>query len=588
MTPKTKLLTRVGSFLGTAIICVACGGGGGASSGSTSTTTTVSTPPPVTVTPPAPTTPTTPASGAVTISGSVTFDDVPANSVGGLNFSAIVPAPIRGVTIEAVDAGDNIIEAGQTGLNGEYSLSVPVNTPVRIRVKAEMIQTTGTTWNVRVQDNTNGDALYAFQGALVSSGAVDSIRDLNAASGFGTTSFTGTRVAAPFAILDPIFDTLQAFAAVAPGTDFPETDFNWSEDNTTVFGDTDDGEIGTSSYFNGTGQIFILGEENVDTDEFDEDVVVHEWGHYFEDMLSRSDSIGGAHGLGDRIDFRLALSEGFGNALAAIINDDELYRDSGGPQQAGGFSFNVENQPLVPNDGWFSETSVQEIIYDIFDGDDDAGDTVSLGLGPIFDAMTSTAYTESPVFTTIFTFMDAVIDQNSGDTAGLTALLTQQSINGSGPTGVGETNSGGITETLPVYKVATINGPPVVVCSSNDTGPFNASPDFNGHGVRDYITFTRTSITPVTMTAQIIPSLSSNTNVDPDFFVFSEGVPIAQAISAPSEEPPGTETLTNSFLQNQTGDLVIEIFDFNNVDETLQELGLSNDGDSCYNFTITQ
>jgi len=533
MTPKTKLLTRVGSFLGTAIICVACGGGGGASSGSTSTTTTVSTPPPVTVTPPAPTTPTTPASGAVTISGSVTFDDVPANSVGGLNFSAIVPAPIRGVTIEAVDAGDNIIEAGQTGLNGEYSLSVPVNTPVRIRVKAEMIQTTGTTWNVRVQDNTNGDALYAFQGALVSSGAVDSIRDLNAASGFGTTSFTGTRVAAPFAILDPIFDTLQAFAAVAPGTDFPETDFNWSEDNTTVFGDTDDGEIGTSSYFNGTGQIFILGEENVDTDEFDEDVVVHEWGHYF-------------------------------------------------------FSFNVENQPLVPNDGWFSETSVQEIIYDIFDGDDDAGDTVSLGLGPIFDAMTSTAYTESPVFTTIFTFMDAVIDQNSGDTAGLTALLTQQSINGSGPTGVGETNSGGITETLPVYKVATINGPPVVVCSSNDTGPFNASPDFNGHGVRDYITFTRTSITPVTMTAQIIPSLSSNTNVDPDFFVFSEGVPIAQAISAPSEEPPGTETLTNSFLQNQTGNLVIEIFDFNNVDETLQELGLSNDGDSCYNFTITQ
>jgi len=118
-------------------------------------------------------------------------------------------------------------------------------------------------------------------------------------------------------------------------------------------------------------------------------------------------------------------------------------------------------------------------------------------------------------------------------------------------------------------------------------GP-NASPDFNGLGTRDYITFTRTSSAPVTMQAQIIPSQSGTTNVDPDFFVFSEGEVVAQAISAPNDEPAGTETLTNNALQNQLGDLVIEVFDFDNVDETLGGFGTANDGDSCYNFTITQ
>ena len=584
MTSRTKLLSHVGGCLSAAMLCVACGGGG--SSSTPSFPTTVTTP---TTTPP-------PTSGApVGISGTITFEDVPENdTTDGLNFNAITDAPIRGVTVEALDASDNVLATGQSDSAGGYNLSVPSNTSVRIRVKAEMIQTTGTTWDVRVQDNTNGDALYAFQGSLASSGATDSIRDLNADSGWTGLGYTGPRVAGPFAILDPIYDTLQAFAVAAPGLNFPETDFNWSPNNTTAFGEPSDGEIGTSNY-SGNGQIFILGEEDVDTDEYDEDVVVHEWGHYFEDMLSRSDSIGGAHGLGDRIDFRLALSEGFGNALAAIINEDELYRDSGGSQQSSGFNFNVENEPNVPNNGWYSETSVQEIIYDIFDADDDAGDSVSLGLAAISNAMTSATYTENTVFTTIYTFMDAVISQNSGSSAELGALLTEQNISGTGPTGIGETNTGGISETLPVYKVATINGPPVVVCSSDDGpdgvgslfGP-NASPDFNGLGTRDYITFTRTSPAPVTMQAQVIPSQSGTTNVDPDFFVFSEGEVVAEATSAPNDEPAGTETLTNNALEGELGDLVVEVFDFDNVDETLGGFGTANDGDSCYNFTITQ
>ncbi|MEP1229945.1 MAG: hypothetical protein ABJG88_04660, partial [Litorimonas sp.] len=493
-------------------------------------------------------------------------------------------SPVRGVTIEALDGADNILESSQTDATGQYSFEVDPNTQVRIRVKAEMVQTAGTTWNVRVQDNTSNDALYVLDGALLSSGTVDSTRNLNADAGWGTTSYTRPRVAPPFAILDPIFDTLQEFQATVPGTAFPPAFFNWSVNNISASGERDDGEIGTSSYI-GNGMIFILGEANQDVDEYDEHVVVHEWGHYFEDQLSRSDSIGGAHSLGDRLDFRLAFSEGFGNAIAAVGNDDPVYRDSGGTQQAGGFSFNIENQPNVPNNGWFSETSVQEIIYDVFDTVDDTGDTVSLGLGAISAALTSTEYTQSPVFTTIFTFMDIVKAQNPDSAAALDALLIEQNINGTGPTGLGETNAGGFSPAnsniLPVYKVVTVNGPPVIVCSVDDAGGGNASDDFNNLGTRDFMTFSLATGGSVTLTAQIIAGMSSDTDVDPDFFVFNNGNAVAAGTSNPAQSQTITETLP-------AGDYAIEFFDFDNLDETLDVDNPRDDGDSCYNFTITQ
>ena len=63
-------------------------------------------------------------------------------------------------------------------------------------------------------------------------------------------------------------------------------------------------------------------ERNEDSDEYDRHIIIHEWGHYFEDKLSRADSIGGPHGLSDRLDFRVAFGEGWGNAISAIITDD--------------------------------------------------------------------------------------------------------------------------------------------------------------------------------------------------------------------------------------------------------------------------
>jgi len=94
---------------------------------------------------------------------------------------------------------------------------------------------------------------------------------------------------------------------VDPTIEFPALELRWSVENKTQLGNRALGQIGTSAYFpeEDGGVIYLLGEEGRDTDEYDQHVILHEWGHYFEHQLSRSDSIGGLHSLNDRLDARV-------------------------------------------------------------------------------------------------------------------------------------------------------------------------------------------------------------------------------------------------------------------------------------------
>jgi len=379
-----------------------------------------------------------------------------AGNTGTLNYNAITEEPARGITVEAVNSSNAVIATAVTNEDGDYTMTVAPNTNLRIRAKAEMVQTSGAQWDVRVVDNTSSNALYILSGSLADTGTVDQTRNLNAGSGWGGSSYTSTRAAAPFTILDPIYDTLKKFEAVDADVNFPPAVFNWSTRNRAANGDRANGEIGTSSYI-GNGQLFILGDANQDTDEYDRHIIIHEWGHYFEDRVSRADSIGGAHSGGQKLDPRVAMGEGFGNALSGMITDDPFYRDSNGAGQSRGFSINVErNDPA----GWFDESTVQSVLYDIYDTPADGTDNLALGLGPIYQALTSNDY----------------------------------GINGTTAFGVGETNSGDVDNALPVYKVAAIDGAAVQVCSSNSEGIYNKLSN------RNYVRFDVTSAGSHTLT----------------------------------------------------------------------------------------
>ena len=167
----------------------------------------------------------------VSVSGQVTFDFVPAVPGQGLSYAGTVARPARGVTVELLQAGA-VTASTTTTPTGDYSFAgVPANTEVSLRVRAELLRVGSPSWDFRVVDNLNADALYTLAGAVFNTGEASVTRNLHAASGWGGSSYTTTRSAAPFAILDLVYDAVQLILTAAPNTAFPALQLHWSTAN---------------------------------------------------------------------------------------------------------------------------------------------------------------------------------------------------------------------------------------------------------------------------------------------------------------------------------------------------------------------
>ena len=297
------------------ISLTACGGGGGGGGGGA---------PPVT--------------GTINLSGRITFDH-PSINVGSqtLNFTTLDRRPARGVVVEILRSSDSsVLVATTTDSNGDYAASF-ASTSYRVRAKAQMQRAGAGSFDFRVVNNTAGNALYVLDSSIITPTTSAVVTNLNAATGWGGASYTGTRAAAPFALMDMIWRAKELILAAEPTLNFPALNLHWSATNRAggCNGQPNPatGEIGTSFYLDGTipaggvcpsvpPGIYILGDASGnmddDTDEFDPSVIAHELGHYYEDKFSRSDSMGGPHGLDSKLDLRIAFSEGFGNAFPGV------------------------------------------------------------------------------------------------------------------------------------------------------------------------------------------------------------------------------------------------------------------------------
>jgi len=547
-------------FILLALLLISCGGGGGNTApmviNSANSVAPVSTSNTVT----------TSANSSVTISGKITFDNISHNSQNsGLDYTRITPQAAQGIVVMMLNAQNEILGETLTDDTGDYAFTAESDSEIKIQARAQL-KSANDNWNVRVSDNTSQDALYVIEGSLLSSGSSSAqTRDLHASSGWDGSRYAETRAAAPFAILNSIYQSVQSVVSVDPDAQMPDLNIHWSTRNRPIIGDTASGHIGTSSFRKDENAIYILGEEGRDTDEYDRHVIVHEWGHYFEHNLSRLDSLGGLHSLSDKLDPRLAFSEGWSNALAAIVTEDPNYKDSFGIGQSGGFDIDFENLH-GHRPGWFNEGSVAAIIYDIFDEQQDGNDFISLGFEPIYKAMTDPVLRNGEVFTTIFSFSDALNRQSGINEADYRQLLATQSITASDSLGRGESNDGTIASALPVYKEAKIEAQPVVVCSVDDAGSFNKL------GNREFVFFTISQAGNYTISMSF---LSGDDDRDPDFNLWQQGNVVMRSEASGALE----ETFTGRL---ETGSYVAEVYDFFNIN------GASNRrGDACFEFSVS-
>jgi hypothetical protein len=234
------------------------------------------------------------------------------------------------------------------------------------------------------------------------------------------------------------------------------------------------GQIGTTFFWNGrTGrEIYVLGKEDVDTDEYDSSVVAHEWGHYYQSAFSRDDSMGGPHSQQELFDRRLAFSEGFANAWSGIALARQNYADSLGLRQSDADSIAIDlsaGATVMP--GWFREPSVQSVLWKL---------DQQVGFKPIHDALTASQFMGGAAVTSIHSFAAALHATAPGSAGLLRVLLAEQSITASSdPYGGAESNSGGMPSTMPLYKTASVGGPPVQACVSSEAGLGNKLGNFS-------------------------------------------------------------------------------------------------------------
>jgi hypothetical protein len=373
----------------------------------------------------------------VRIIGKITYDRIPVKSSAiGLNYNNIREESAKQVIIKlvknscATTNSSDIIATTTTDDNGNYEFNnLPTNQDARICVYAQMKREGVGGWSLKVVDNTNADALYTMQSNLFSIGENSTRRNLNASSGWGGSGYSSTRTAAPFAILDSVYQAMKKVISADSTATFPELKINWSINNVPS---GDGGEAGlrdgqiVTSHYNGDGNLYILGDANSDTDEYDNHIIIHEWGHYFEANFSRADSIGGSHGDGDKLDIRVAFGEGWGNAWSAIVTDNPIYYDTMGRKQSNGFSMNIESE-FTQNPGWYSEDSIQKILYDLYDSHNDGGDTLSLGFKPIYDVLVGSQKT-TPAFTSIFSFITYLKENNPSAINKIDDILASENI----------------------------------------------------------------------------------------------------------------------------------------------------------------
>lgn len=324
-------------------------------------------------------------------------------SSGGLGYVEGTARPIRRAEVRVLDSAGNVAQCAETDANGDFSFSLPQNSnsyTIQINSRANNSFLKATVFNQ--------PELKEFY-SLTTTVVPDATKSVGSVVASATSS--STLLGGAFNILDQLLnanDYLRtqvgtcSFSGCPNFTVAPKVEVFWRKGfNPGSYYDTG----GLSFYLPGYSRMFILGgingdTDNSDTDHFDNSVIIHEYGHFLEDQVFKSDSPGGSHNGNKIIDPRLAWSEGWGNFLQAAVQDSGFYIDTIGNRDGSttfgfyvGLETGVSGKDLPQagaggalGEGNFREFSVSRLLWDAIDTNDD-GETISGGFPEIWSPL---------------------------------------------------------------------------------------------------------------------------------------------------------------------------------------------------------
>lgn len=333
----------------------------------------------------------------------------------GLDLSHPVMAPIRNARVEVFSQiTQSIVAVSETDLRGRFNVPVPLDPNLTIRVISRLRSS-----DLRVADNTNLNQLYVITKDI---DGRDPQPDLLLAE--------TSRASGAFNILEMIQRGNDTIKMADPKITPPAVTVFWSTRNRKSSGNINiaQGLIGTT-YFNiSANQAYVLGDRNDDADEFDDAVIIHEYAHMLAAKFSRDDSPGGAHVMGDRLDPRVAWSEGWANFFSSAVRNDAIWRDSYGPNGTNVLRYDLEdNIPPGDNPGYWSEASVDTLLWDLYDDhvDADGTDNVQYPFSQIWAAFTDL---RNDYFVYLPYFLDHFLARNPSATEAVRDMVRSRSI----------------------------------------------------------------------------------------------------------------------------------------------------------------
>ncbi len=312
---------------------------------------------------------------AAQVTGEVRYQD---RAYDGNGFTGQQPyLPVRYAEVEIVrESNGQVLGTGVTGADGCFSIG-GISGGIRVFARVYARRTNGGI-NAVVRDNLSDNAVYTARTETITtgpggSGAIARL-DLTVASG----------AAPPFNIFDVAVKSFEYEARIDPNSPAipPQMVIYWeaaSRDGT---------------YFSPTyDAIFLLGTSS-DPDEYDDDIILHEIGHWVAHHFSKDDSLGGLHTIVDQIDPRTSWSEGFAHYWSAAVRRAfplEYARphyivDN---RAAGAFSFEIEG-PSFPDLAVMAtnELAVAAVLWDITDEGNEGGfDPLSGNEGEVWGAV---------------------------------------------------------------------------------------------------------------------------------------------------------------------------------------------------------
>jgi hypothetical protein len=307
-----------------------------------------------------------------TVSGQVDYED---QEFGIEGFTgSLVDRPARHVRVEAVDAeSEELLGQGATDEDGAFSIDALVPEGAQVIIRAvSVLSLRGFASEVR--DRSGGDLYRVPSGALTSLPASD-VRLLA----------TQRKVGGAFNILDV---TATAFTFVAEHTDERSPTLTYSWERPQAFG------CG-SCYSSNT---ISLGGQLEDPDEYDDDIVLHEFGHYFVDHFSADNSPGGSH-RDRQVSPALAYGEGLAYFWAAMVFNEAIITDNFlGDYRSIDFEHVTQNgeereDMFGTEDGTITGDRREEvsgaILWDLYDAASDVEpfDQVALGADAMMDML---------------------------------------------------------------------------------------------------------------------------------------------------------------------------------------------------------